>query len=409
MDFTPNPRVVALCDQLEAFIATVVEPAESVYAAEMRTLEDPHAPPPILETLKTEARERGLWNLFFRDSQYGPGLSVTEYAPLAECMGMSRLAPEVTNCSAPDTGNMEVLAEFGTPEQRDQWLTPLLHGEIRSCFAMSEPWVASSDATNIESRIERDGDEYVVRAHKWWTSGAASSRCRVALVLGITDPDADRHARHSIVLVPMDLPGVRVVRTLPVFGFDEGGGHAEVLFEEVRVPISARIGAEGAGFAIAQSRLGPGRVHHCMRAIGLAEKALRLMTQRAATRVAFGKPLAAQGVIQDWIAESRIAIDQARLLVLSTAWKIDTADARAARTEIAAIKVAAARVANEVIDRAIQVFGGAGLSNDWPLAEMYAHARALRIVDGPDEVHKALIARAELAAQSYEATATTSK
>jgi len=292
---------------------------------------------------------------------------------------------------------MEVLAEFGTPEQQDQWLVPLLEGEIRSCFAMTEPWVASSDATNITSRIERDGDHYIVNAHKWWTSGALSPRCRVAILMGVSDPDADPHRRHSQILVPMDAPGVTVVRGLKVFGHDAGAGHAETLFENVRLPASAIIGGEGNGFAIAQARLGPGRIHHCMRAIGLAEKALELMCMRAQMRVAFGKPLADQGVVRDRIAESRMEIEQARLLTLKAAWLMDTVGVKGARIEISAIKVLAARTATNVIDRAIQLFGGAGVSSDWPLADMYAHARTLHLVDGPDDVHKMQIARREIA------------
>jgi acyl-CoA dehydrogenase len=291
---------------------------------------------------------------------------------------------------------MEILAEFGTPQQQEQWLLPLLNGEIRSCFAMTEPWVASSDATNIQSRIERDGDHYVVNAHKWWTSGAASKRCKVAVLLGVSNPDADPYHRQSMILVPLDAPGVRIVRTLPVFGHDAGGGHCETLYENVRLPASNVLGEEGGGFAIAQARLGPGRIHHCMRAIGLAEKALELMCERAWTRTPFGKPLAEQGVVQDRIAESRIEIEQARLLVLKAAWLMDTVGNKGARFEIAAIKVVGARVATNVIDRAIQLFGGAGVSDDWPLAAMYTHARTLHLVDGPDEVHKQQIARREL-------------
>jgi acyl-CoA dehydrogenase len=316
-------------------------------------------------------------------------------------MGASYLAAEATNCSAPDTGNMEILASFGTPLVQEQFLRPLLDGEIRSCFAMTEPFVASSDATNIASRIERDGDHYVVNAHKWWTSGAASPRCRVAVVMGVSDPDADPYHRHSMVVVPFDAPGFRVVRTLPVLSHDGGGGHCETLFEDVRVPAEYLLGEEGGGFAIAQARLGPGRIHHCMRAVGVAERALELMCQRAQQRVAFGKPLADQGVVQDDIAESRIAIEQARLLTMKAAWLMDTVGNKGARFEIAAIKVVAARMATTVVDRAIQVFGGAGLSDDWPLAQMYTYARTLHFVDGPDEVHKMQIARREL--RKYEA------
>ena len=396
MDLANSTRSYELRDRVTAFIAERVDPATPVYFEQVDESGDPHFHPPIMEELKTEARRRGLWNLFLPNERWGAGLTNVEYAPLCELMGRSLLTAEATNCAAPDTGNMEILAEFGTRQQQDEWLVPLLEGEIRSCFAMTEPWVASSDATNIQSRIERDGDDYVVSAHKWWTSGAASSRCRVAVLLGVSDPDADPYHRHSMILVPMDAPGVRVVRTLPVFGHDAGGGHCETLFDGVRLPASNLLGEEGSGFAIAQARLGPGRIHHCMRAIGLAERALELMCQRAQLRVAFGKHLADQGVVQDRVAESRIEIEQARLLTMKAAWLMDTVGNKGARFEIAAIKVAAARVATNVIDRAIQLFGGAGVSDDWPLAAMYAHARTLHLVDGPDEVHKQQIARREL-------------
>jgi acyl-CoA dehydrogenase len=396
MDFEQSTRSRELRERLAAFITERVEPATPVYHEQVRQAGDPHAHPPVMEELKAEARARGLWNLFLPDPRFGPGLSNVDYAPLAELMGRNLLAAEATNCSAPDTGNMEILAAFGTPAQQERWLRPLLDGEIRSCFAMTEPWVASSDATNIQSRITRDGDHYVVNAHKWWTSGAASPRCRVAILLGVSDPEADPYHRHSMILVPMDAPGVRVVRTLPVFGHDAGGGHCETLFEDVRVPADHLLGEEGSGFAIAQARLGPGRIHHCMRAIGLAERALELMCQRAWLRSPFGKPLAEQGVVQDRVAEARIMIEQARLLVLKAAWLMDTVGNTGARFEIAAIKVAAARTATTVIDWAIQLFGGAGVSDDWPLADMYAHARTLHLVDGPDEVHKMQIARREL-------------
>ena len=315
-------------------------------------------------------------------------------------MGGNLLTAEATNCAAPDTGNMEILAEFGTQEQQDQWLVPLLEGEIRSCFAMTEPWVASSDATNIQSRIERDGDDYVVNAHKWWTSGAASSRCKFAILMGVSNPDADPYHRHSMIIVPLDAPGAQIVRTLPVFGHDAGGGHCETLFEDVRVPAANILGGEGNGFAMAQARLGPGRIHHCMRAIGLAEKALALMCMRAQVRAPFGKPLADQGTVQANIAESRIMIEQARVLTMKAAWLMDTVGNKGARFEIGAIKVVAARTATTVIDRAIQLFGAAGVSQDWPLADMYAHARTLHLVDGPDEVHLQQIARREL--RKYE-------
>jgi len=396
MDFEFSARSLELQKQLRDFIDTHVVPAEAVYRRQVEESGDPHFHPPVMEDLKTEARQRGLWNLFLPNPKWGAGLSNLDYAPLCELMGRNLLAAEGTNCAAPDTGNMEILAEFGTAQQQEEWLLPLLNGEIRSCFAMTEPWVASSDATNLQSRIERDGDDYVVNAHKWWTSGAASARCKVAVLLGVSNPDADPYHRQSMILVPMDAPGVRVVRTLPVFGHDAGGGHCETLYGNVRLPASNLLGEEGGGFAIAQARLGPGRIHHCMRAIGLAEKALELMCERAWVRSPFGKPLAEQGVVQDRIAESRIEIEQARLLTLKAAWLMDTVGNKGARFEIAAIKVVAARLATTVIDRAIQLFGGAGVSDDWPLAAMYTHARTLHLVDGPDEVHKQQIARREL-------------
>jgi acyl-CoA dehydrogenase len=396
MDFAPSARSEQLKAELVEFDHEFVRPAEPIYRAQREESGDPHHPPPVMEELKTEARKRGLWNLFMPDEEYGVGLGNADYAPLCEVMGTSPLLAEATNCSAPDTGNMEILAQFGTPLQQERWLHPLLDGEIRSCFAMTEPWVASSNALNIASRIERDGDHYVINGHKWFTSGALDPRCRVAVFMGVTDPDADPYHRQSMVLVPMDTPGVTVRRGLTVFGHSEGGGHAETLWEDVRVPVENLLGEEGGGFAIAQARLGPGRIHHCMRAIGLAERALDLMCQRAQTRVAFGKPLADEGVVRERIAESRMQIEQARLLTLKAAWIMDTAGKKHAQTEIAAIKVVAARVATDVIDRAIQLFGGAGVTDDWPLASMYAHARTLHLVDGPDEVHMRQIARREL-------------
>jgi acyl-CoA dehydrogenase len=396
VDFAISSRAEELRGRLRDFIDERVTPATPVYAEQVRASGDPHFHPPVMEELKTEARARGLWNLFLPNTKWGAGLSNVDYAPLCELMGRSLLTAEATNCAAPDTGNMELLAEFGSPQQQEQYLTPLLDGEIRSCFAMTEPWVASSDATNIQSRIERDGDHYVVNAHKWWTSGAASSRCRFAILMGVSDPDADPYHRHSMIIVPLDAPGARIVRTLPVFGHDAGGGHCETLFEDVRVPAANILGGEGNGFAMAQARLGPGRIHHCMRAIGLAERALELLCQRAWNRAPFGRPLAEQGVVQDAIAESRIQIEQARLLTMKAAWLMDTVGNKGARFEIGAIKVVAARTATTVIDRAIQVFGGAGVSDDWPLADMYTHARTLHLVDGPDEVHKMQIARREL-------------
>lgn len=396
MDFSLSPRAEEYRDRLAAFITEVVNPAEEIYAQQVKEIGDPHASPPIMNELKTQARARGLWNLFLPDSEHGAGLTNTEYAPLCELMGRSLLASEATNCSAPDTGNMEILHQFGTPLQREQFLDPLLNGEIRSCFAMTEPWVASSDATNIASTIERDGDHYLINAHKWWTSGAASPNCRFAILMGVSDPNADSHRRHSMILVPFDTPGFSIVRTLPVFGHDAGGGHCETLFENVRVPAEYLLGEEGGGFAIAQARLGPGRIHHCMRAIGAAERALELMCARAQQRVAFGKPLADQGAVQRDIAECRIEIEQARLLTMKAAWLMDTVGVKGARIEISAIKVVAARVATAVIDRAIQLFGGAGVSDDWPLAQMWTYVRTVRLVDGPDDVHLMQIARREL-------------
>jgi acyl-CoA dehydrogenase len=401
MDFEPSAKAHEYLGRLQDFMDGHVYPAEPVYAEQRRELiaaGRPHDLPAVVEELKTEARKRGLWNLFLPDAEDpAHGLSVTDYATLAELTGRSmNLAPEALNCGAPDTGNMEVLHLFGTPEQKERWLAPLLNAEIRSAFGMTEPDVASSDATNIATRIERQGDEYVINGKKWWTSGAADPRCKIMILMGKTDPDGPKHQQQSMVLVPFDTPGVEIVRPLPVFGYQDQHGHCEVHLTNVRVPVSNLIGEEGGGFAIAQARLGPGRIHHCMRAIGAAERALELMCKRAASRVAFGKSLAEQGVIQEWIAESRIAIEQARLLTLKTAWTIDNHGAKAARTEIAAIKVIAARVALDVVDRAIQVHGGAGVSDDTPLAEMWAHLRTLRLADGPDEVHLRTVAQREL-------------
>ena len=401
MDLGPSDRAREYSTRLRAFMDEYVYPAEPVYAQQRRELIAAgrmHDLPPIVEELKTIARGQGLWNLFLPDStDPAHGLKVLDYAYVAEITGRSiDIAPEAINCSAPDTGNMEVLHMFGTPEQQQLWLQPLLDGRIRSGFAMTEPDVASSDATNIATRIERDADEYVINGRKWWTTGALDPRCRLLIVMGKTDPDADTHHQQSMVLVPMDTPGVIVHRSLPVFGYHDQHGHGEIEFRDVRVPAANLIGDEGAGFAIAQARLGPGRIHHCMRMIGLAERALDLMIARAKERVAFGKPLADQGVVREAIALSRIEIEQARLLTLKAAAMIDEVGAKGARTEIAAIKVVAPRVACDVVDRAIQVFGGAGVSDDVPLAWMYASARSLRLADGPDEVHLRDIARMEL-------------
>ncbi len=396
MDFAYSPRVLELRERLWDFMNSHVIPAEERYFAEFSAATIPHRIPAVMEELKAEARSRGLWNLFLPDERFGAGLTNLEYAPLAEITGHSLIAPEAINCAAPDTGNMEVLALFGTPEQQEAWLKPLLAGEIRSCVAMTEPDVASSDPTNISTRIEQDGDELIVTGRKWWTSGAAHPLARVSLLMGLSDPDADSHRRHSFVLVPMDADGVHIVRQLQVFGYDDPGSHCEVMFDEVRVPATNLIGERGAAFAIAQARLGPGRIHHCMRVIGTAERALALLCERARTRTAFGKLLAEQGVVQQAIARSRVELEQVRLLCHKAAWLMDTEGTKGARAEIAAIKVAAPQVACDIVDRAIQVHGGAGMSNDLPLARMYAWTRALRILDGPDEVHLQSIARHEL-------------
>jgi len=399
VDFQPSPQAQKYLARLTDFMEAHVYPAEAVYEQQMAELTaagSPHQLPPVVEQLKEQARDRGLWNLFLPDES---GLRVTDYAPLAEVTGRSpHLAPEALNCSAPDTGNMEVLHMFGTAEQKQQWLEPLLAGHIRSGFAMTEPAVASSDATNICTRIETDGDDYVINGRKWWTTGAMDPRCQILILMGKTDPDAQTHQQQSMVLVPMAAPGVRIERNLTVFGYSEQPGHAEISFTDVRVPRSNLIAEEGMGFAIAQARLGPGRVHHCMRAIGMAERALDLMCERSLQRVAFHKPLAGQGVVREWIARSRLAIDQARLLVLHTAWMIDREGAKAARQQIAGIKAVVPSMALEVVDRAIQTYGGAGVSQASPLAEMWAGLRTLRIADGPDEVHLRDVARLELKA-----------
>jgi acyl-CoA dehydrogenase len=395
--FTVSDRAQRYQSDLLAFMDEHVYPAEETYELQMRSSGDPHFHPPILEELKAEARSRGLWNLFHPHKDWGPGLTNLEYAPLAEIMGHSHIASEATNCSAPDTGNMEVFTLFGTPEHHERWLGPLLAGEIRSAFAMTEPAVASSDATNIELRMERDGDGYVLNGRKWFASNAMHKNCRVLIVMGKTDPAAEVHRQQSMMVVPIDAPGVTVVRNLPVFGYQDREGHAEILFQDVRVPASDLLKGEGEGFAISQARLGPGRIHHCMRAVGMAERALELMCRRAVSRVTFGRPVADRANIQDWIAEARIDIEQTRLLTLKAAWMMDTVGNKAARTEIAAIKVAAPEMALRLVDRAIQVHGGAGVTDDFPLASAYAHLRTLRLADGPDEVHKRSIAKLELA------------
>ena len=397
MDFEFSDRCQELRERLLAFMDERVYPAESVYEEQLRASGNPHFHPPVMEELKARAREIGLWNLFLpHEEEGGAALSNLDYAPLAEIMGRSHISSEACNCAAPDTGNMEVLTVFGSADQKERWLRPLLDGEIRSAFVMTEPDVASSDATNIELRIERDGDEYVLNGRKWWASGALRERCRIFIVMGKTDPDGPPFRQQSMILVEPDTPGVRIVRNLPVFGYVAQEGHAEIVFEDARVPASNLISEEGHGFLIAQARLGPGRIHHCMRCLGAAERALELMCARAASRVTFGEPVAQRANVQDWIAESRIEIEMARLLTLKAAWLMDTAGNKHARTEISAIKVAAPNVALRVVDRAIQVHGGGGVSDDFPLAMMYAHLRTLRIADGPDEVHKRSIARREL-------------
>ncbi|MBL8340693.1 MAG: acyl-CoA dehydrogenase family protein [Rubrivivax sp.] len=400
MDFSYSPRTQELQARLSAFMTEHIHPAEAAYEAEMAAntaAGKRWTPLQTIEKLKPKARAAGLWNLFLPDSELGAGLSNQEYAPLAEIMGGVPWSSEVFNCSAPDTGNMEVLVRYGSAEHKERWLKPLLAGEIRSAFAMTEPAVASSDATNIEARIERRGDEYVINGRKWWTSGAGDPRCKIMIFMGKTDPTAPRHSQQSMILVPVDTPGVKILRALSVFGYDDAPhGHMEVDFKDVRVPASNILLGEGRGFEIAQGRLGPGRIHHCMRTIGLAERAVKLMCQRASSRVAFGKTIAQQTVTQERIAEARCMIDQARLLTLKAAWIMDTAGNKSAKGEIAMIKVVAPTMACQVLDWAMQVHGGGGLSQDFPLASHYAHVRTLRFADGPDEVHRNAIAKLEL-------------
>ena len=407
MDFAFDQRTQDLREVLLSFMDEHVYPAEPVFARQAAELADRWAwdSVPVLAELRSQARRRGLWNLFL-PGEHGAGLTNLQYAPLAEITGRSSLAPPALNCSAPDTGNMEVLAQFGDEAQRKTWLEPLLAGEIRSSFAMTEPDVASSDATNIATRIERDGDDYVINGHKWWITGALNPNARIFIVMGKTDPAAERHRQQSMILVPRDTPGVEVRRGMHVLGYDDHdhGGHAELLFDNVRVPASNLIAGEGDGFAIAQARLGPGRIHHCMRSIGVAERAIELLCARVDSRVAFGKPLSEQGVIRDWIAESRVRLEQLRLLVLKTAWLMDTVGNKGAHTEIQAIKIGTPVTVEWILDKAIQTHGAGGLSQDFPLAAAYAGIRTLRFADGPDEVHKASLARAELRRQAAART-----
>ena len=402
MDFAFDERTSELREQLLAFMDEHVYPAEKLFADQVAQAAAAGliwARPPVIDELKAQARSQGLWNLFLPRHDVGAGLTNLQYAPLAEILGRSpAIAPEALNCAAPDTGNMELLADFASPQQQERWLRPLLDGEIRSAFCMTEPDVASSDANNISTRIERDGDSYVINGRKWWSSGAMDPRCQILIVMGKTDPSAERHRQQSMILVPRDTPGVTIKRGMQVFGFNDGthGGHAEIEFADVRVPAANLIAGEGEGFAIAQARLGPGRIHHCMRLIGMSERALELMCRRVISRTAFGRPLAEQGVLQEWIAESRVRIESARLLVLKTAWLMDTAGNKGAHTEIQAIKIATPSMAEWVIDKAIQAHGAAGISQDFPLAQLWTSARTLRFADGPDEVHKRSLARREL-------------
>lgn len=398
MHFEHTEKVKNLEKKLTGFMEKHVYPNESTYKKQLEAQESRWSEiPPILSELTAKAKEEGLWNLFLPDSGYGAGLTNLEYAPLCEIMGRSTIGPEIFNCNAPDTGNMEVLVRYGSDEHKERWLKPLLAGEIRSCFSMTEPEVASSDATNIECRIERAGNEYVINGRKWWSSGAGDPRCKIAIVMGKTDPEAAKHEQQSMILVPLDTPGVKIERMLPVFGYDHAPhGHAEITFENVRVPATNILWGEGKGFAIAQGRLGPGRIHHCMRLIGAAERALEELCKRIQERVAFGKTLARQGVIMEWVADSRIEIEQARLLTLKAAYMMDTVGNKEAKAEIAMIKVVAPNMALNVLDRAIQGFGAAGISDDFPFAAHWANARTLRLADGPDEVHRSQVAKIEL-------------
>ena len=409
MNFDYSEKVQELREELMQFMDEHVYPNEKTFHEQLNAAESRWTVPPIMEELKEKAKAQDLWNLFLPDSDLGAGLTNLEYAPLCEIMGRSPIAPEIFNCSAPDTGNMEVLIRYGTPEQQEKWLKPLLAGEIRSCFCMTEPDVASSDATNIQGRIERDGDEYVINGQKWWSSGAPDPRCKISIFMGKTDLEAKRHEQQSMILIPLDTPGVEIKRTIPVFGYDDAPhGHAEISFNDVRVPAENILWEEGKGFAIAQGRLGPGRIHHCMRLIGVTERTIELMCERVKEREAFGKPLAEQGVIMEWITDSRIEIEQSRLLTLKAAHMMDTVGNKEAKAEIAMIKVVAPNVALRVLDRAIQAFGGAGVSDDFPLANFWAASRTLRLADGPDEVHRAAVAKLELK-KERESSLTTEK
>jgi len=394
MDFSPNSKVRDLQQRLTAFMDEYVYPAEKVVAEQIHASGDEHLEPPIVKELKKKAHAQGLWNLFLPDDEYGAGLKNWEYGMLCEIMGRSPIAPRIFNCNAPDTGNMEILAEFGTPEQKKRWLQPLLAGETRSCFSMTEPETAGSDPTLLRTRAVRDGDDYVINGHKWFTSGAYGAALAIAMV--VTDPDAPPHRRASMIIVPTDTPGFNLIRAVSVMGHTGGGGHCEIRYENCRVPATNLLGVEGGGFGIAQARLGPGRIHHCMRCIGAAERALELMCKRANTRFTHGSLLAEKGVIQNWVAESRMEIDSARLMVLHAAWKMDTIGKKEARQEIAMIKVIAANMMMTVLDRAIQVFGAMGVSDDTPIAAMWRNGRSMRLADGPDEVHKMTVARREL-------------
>jgi acyl-CoA dehydrogenase len=394
MDFEPSDKVKLLQEQLERFMNEYIYPAEPIAKRQVEESGDPHLEPPILEELKGKAKAIGLWNLFLPDREYGAGLTNLEYAPLCEIMGRSALAPRACNCAAPDTGNMEILAEFGTPEQKKQWLEPMLEGEIRSCFSMTEPEVSGADPTGLMTRADRDGDEYVINGHKWFTSGAVGAK--FAIVMAATAPDAPPHQRQSQIIVPTDTPGYELIRAVPVMGHAGGGGHCEIRYENCRVPVSNRLGPENGGFMIAQARLGPGRIHHCMRCIGVAERAFEIMCRNANHRVAFGGPLGEKQFVQEWVATSRMEIDQARLLTLYAAWKMDTHGKKVARQEISMIKVVVPNMMMNVLDRAIQCLGSAGVSDDTPVAAMWREGRGLRIADGPDEVHKMVVARREL-------------